>query len=151
MSRLPLAVHSERRRPGGVGGLSREANSPGTRRQPSWRSHDACSTGSRPPRGRLGKRTGPALGLRADQSAAPVYTALLVAQVAFYTVAFVGWLLRDRVVPVRGFRLALYVVFMHAAVFPGVVRLLTGRQSVNWARAERAAVAAVRTPGVPAR
>ena len=73
----------------------------------------------------------------ADSS--PVYAWLLVAQLAFYAVAFLGWVLRDREVPIRGFRLPLYVVFMHAAVFPGVVRFLTGRQSVNWARAERAA------------
>ena len=70
--------------------------------------------------------------------AAPVYTWLLVAQLAFYAVALLGWVLRDMEVPVRGFRLPLYVVFMHAAVFPGVVRFLTGRQSVNWARAARA-------------
>ena len=68
----------------------------------------------------------------------PVYGVLLVAQLAFYAVAFLGWLLRDREVRIRGFRLPLYVVFMHAAVFPGVVRFLTGSQSVNWARAKRA-------------
>ncbi|WP_179270940.1 glycosyltransferase family 2 protein [Rubricoccus marinus] len=69
---------------------------------------------------------------------AGVYAALLAAQVAFYAVAALGWALREREVPVRGFRLPLYVVFMHAAVFPGVLRFLTGQQSVNWARARRA-------------
>ena len=68
----------------------------------------------------------------------PVYSMLLAAQIVFYVVALLGWGLRDVDVPVRGFRLPLYVVFMHAAVYPGVVRFLTGRQSVNWTRAARA-------------
>ncbi|MEM1055232.1 MAG: glycosyltransferase family 2 protein [Bacteroidota bacterium] len=67
-----------------------------------------------------------------------LYTALLAMQAAFYAVAALGWAWRDREVPVRGFRLPLYVVFMHAAVAPGVVRFLRGSQSVNWARARRA-------------
>ena len=69
----------------------------------------------------------------------PLYGVLLALQFAFYAVAASGWVLRDAEVAVPGFRLPLYVVFMHAAVFPGLVRVLRGRQSVNWARAARAA------------
>ncbi len=67
----------------------------------------------------------------------PVYAGLLAAQVAFYGIAALGWALRNREVAIRGFRLPLYVVFMHAAVFPGIARFLLGRQSVAWARARR--------------
>lgn len=70
-----------------------------------------------------------------------LYAALLAGQLAFYAIAAMGWLLRDADVRVRGFRLPLYFVFMHAAVVPGVLRFLRGRQSVNWARAARAEVA----------
>jgi cellulose synthase/poly-beta-1,6-N-acetylglucosamine synthase-like glycosyltransferase len=67
-----------------------------------------------------------------------LYASLLAVQVAFYAVAGLGWALRDRPPAVPGFRLPLYVVFMHAAVFPGLLRFVTGRQSVNWVRARRA-------------
>ena len=73
-------------------------------------------------------------------SASPVYGGLLAGQATFYAAAVLGWVLRDAEVPVRGVRLPLYFVFMHAAVFPGVVRYLTKGQPVNWARAQRVAV-----------
>lgn len=67
-----------------------------------------------------------------------LYAWALAAQVVFYAAALVGWALRDVEVRVPGLRLPLYVVFMHAAVFPGAVRFLRGRQPAAWARARRA-------------
>ena len=66
------------------------------------------------------------------------YLAILAMQVIFYAVAFFGFLLRDRRIPIPGFFVPFYFCVMNASVYAGLVRFLRGRQSVVWERAQRA-------------
>jgi biofilm PGA synthesis N-glycosyltransferase PgaC len=66
------------------------------------------------------------------------YQLMLVAQLAFYGLAALGYALRDRKIGIKGFFVPYYFVVMNLSVYAGLVRLLRGRQSVVWEKAKRA-------------
>lgn len=67
-----------------------------------------------------------------------VYGGLLFLQLAFYVAAFCGWLLEQLGVRIKLFYIPLYFCLMNYAVYAGAWRLLRGRQSAVWERAQRA-------------
>lgn len=66
-----------------------------------------------------------------------LYSLLFWAQVAFYVTALAGWFLEERSIRVKLIFIPYYFLIMNLSVFLGFQRLLTGKQSVNWARAKR--------------
>jgi poly-beta-1,6-N-acetyl-D-glucosamine synthase len=66
------------------------------------------------------------------------YSVVLVLQIGFYFLAFLGFLLRNKAISIKGFFVPYYFVVMNAAVFAGFVRHFRGKQSVMWERARRA-------------
>ncbi len=62
----------------------------------------------------------------------------LYGQTGFYLLALAGHIFRDRKIPVKGFFVPYYFTLMNLSVFFGLVRVLKGRQSVVWEKAERA-------------
>ncbi len=66
------------------------------------------------------------------------YELTLYAQCAFYFIALCGHFLRNRKIPVKGFFVPYYFTLMNLSVFFGLARILKGRQSVVWEKAERA-------------
>jgi cellulose synthase/poly-beta-1,6-N-acetylglucosamine synthase-like glycosyltransferase len=66
-----------------------------------------------------------------------IYSLLFWAQVAFYLTAFAGWFLEERSIRIKLVFIPYYFLIMNLSVFLGFQRLLTGKQSVNWARAKR--------------
>lgn len=71
-------------------------------------------------------------------TAGVIFQLFLVAQIGFYGLAFLGFLLRNRTISIKGFFVPYYFVVMNAAVFAGFLRHLRGKQSVVWERAQRA-------------
>jgi cellulose synthase/poly-beta-1,6-N-acetylglucosamine synthase-like glycosyltransferase len=71
-------------------------------------------------------------------AAQPLYLAALLAQVGFYALAALGWLLIGRV---KSLPALLYVPFyfttMNLAAFRGLLRFLRRSQTVHWRRAQR--------------
>lgn len=65
------------------------------------------------------------------------YSATLIAQVAFYLVAMIGYILRDKPVTIKGFFVPLYFCMMNLAVYAGLRRFIKGKQSVVWEKAAR--------------
>ncbi len=66
------------------------------------------------------------------------YTALLVLQTAFYLVAFLGYLTREKPMPVKGVQVPFYFVLMNVSVYLGLVKYLRNQQSAIWEKAQRA-------------
>ena len=66
-----------------------------------------------------------------------IYTWLFIAQIIFYTLAFMGYLLEQKKVKIKVFFIPFYFVMMNYAVFAGFVRYLGGKQSVVWEKAKR--------------
>jgi poly-beta-1,6-N-acetyl-D-glucosamine synthase len=66
------------------------------------------------------------------------FQAILLAQLGFYALAFMGYRLRNKTISIKGFFVPYYFVVMNAAVFAGFLRHLRGKQSVVWERARRA-------------
>lgn len=71
-------------------------------------------------------------------SGGALYQALLVAQLAFYLFAFVGFLLEKRKIRFKLLFVPYYFCVIHYAVYRGFARFLKGNQSVLWERAKRA-------------
>ncbi len=67
-----------------------------------------------------------------------IYEWLLVAQGIFYGIALLGWLLQNYKVPVKGFFIPFYFLFMNFAVYQGFIRHLNKCQSVVWEKSKRA-------------
>lgn len=67
----------------------------------------------------------------------PVYAALLVAQLAFYALAALGWLLNSRDSRPTLAYVPFYFVVMNFAAAGGLWRYLRGRHSVLWSKAAR--------------
>jgi cellulose synthase/poly-beta-1,6-N-acetylglucosamine synthase-like glycosyltransferase len=65
------------------------------------------------------------------------YRLLLAAQIAFYAAALCGWLLEQIGVRIKLFYIPLYFCVMNYAVYAGAWRLLRGRQSAVWDKAQR--------------
>lgn len=73
----------------------------------------------------------------------PIFFQLtLLMQVAFYGLAWLGYLMRNKPVSIKGFFVPYYFVVMNAAVYAGFMRFMRGKQSVVWERAQRAQVQA---------
>lgn len=64
----------------------------------------------------------------------------LVAQLVFYCLAWVGYLLEGRKIKRKLFFIPYYFFIMNYAVYRGFIRYFTGSQSVLWERAQRAKV-----------
>lgn len=60
------------------------------------------------------------------------------AQLAFYLLALVGHVFRNKKIPIKGFFVPYYFTLMNLSVFFGLFRMLKGQQSVVWEKAERA-------------
>lgn len=67
-----------------------------------------------------------------------VYQYLLILQIGFYLLAFIGWLLERRQLRLKALFIPYYFCMMHYAVYRGFLRFLKGNQSVLWERAKRA-------------
>lgn len=67
-----------------------------------------------------------------------VYTFLLAGQVAFYTLAFLGYVFRNRKLSIPGFFAPYYFVVMNYSVFAGFFRYVKGSQNAAWEKAKRA-------------
>jgi len=65
------------------------------------------------------------------------YFILLLAQLAFYLAALVGYLLQQVKVKVKVLFIPFYFAFMNVSVYKGLMRYLRGNQSVLWERASR--------------
>lgn len=72
------------------------------------------------------------------QNGQPLYKYLMVAQVAFYSFALLGYLFEQRQMKIKAFFVPYYFCFMNYAMYRGFFRLVAGRQSVKWEKAERA-------------
>jgi cellulose synthase/poly-beta-1,6-N-acetylglucosamine synthase-like glycosyltransferase len=78
------------------------------------------------------------LWLAAEGSA--FYSLILGAQLAFYVIAFLGFLSRDKNISIKGFFVPYYFAVMNFSVYAGFIRYRRGGQSVIWERAQRAAM-----------
>jgi poly-beta-1,6-N-acetyl-D-glucosamine synthase len=68
----------------------------------------------------------------------PFYQLTMALQVLFYGLAFLGYLLRDRKIGIKGFFVPYYFAVMNLSVYFGLNRYLRGKQSVVWEKAKRA-------------
>jgi biofilm PGA synthesis N-glycosyltransferase PgaC len=66
-----------------------------------------------------------------------LYTWLFIAQIIFYFLAFMGYLLEKKKVKIKVFFIPFYFVMMNYAVFAGFARFWRGNQSVVWEKAKR--------------
>lgn len=62
----------------------------------------------------------------------------LYAQLTFYLLALLGHAFRNKKIPIKGFFVPYYFTLMNLSVFFGLFRVLKGKQSVVWEKAERA-------------
>ena len=69
-----------------------------------------------------------------------LYSIMLTGQVGFYLLAFLGYVMRERKISIKGFFVPYYFVIMNLAVFAGFKRFLLGQQSVIWDKAARASM-----------
>jgi len=68
----------------------------------------------------------------------PIYTVILLGQILFYGIAFLGHQYQDKKISIKGFFVPYYFVVMNLSVYFGFVRFLRGKQSVVWEKAKRA-------------
>jgi len=61
----------------------------------------------------------------------------LAAQIAFYLLAFVGFLLERQKIKLKAFFIPYYFFIMNYAVYAGFVRAMKRSQTVMWERAKR--------------
>ena len=66
------------------------------------------------------------------------YQAVLIAQIAFYAMAILGWLLENKQIRVKILFIPYYFLIMNYAVFRGFFRWVRGAQKSTWVRAKRA-------------
>lgn len=72
-----------------------------------------------------------------DTQAGVIYQLLLLAQIAFYLAALLGWLLETRKMKVKLLFIPYYFCMMNYAVIRGEFRYLAGNQSAVWEKAKR--------------
>ena len=68
----------------------------------------------------------------------PIYAVLMVGQMGFYSLAFLGWLAEKRGRKSKLLSIPYYVVMMNYAAWAGFFRYQKGKQSVVWEKAQRA-------------
>ncbi|MBX2963587.1 MAG: glycosyltransferase family 2 protein [Cyclobacteriaceae bacterium] len=66
------------------------------------------------------------------------YSIVFILQCLFYLLALIGHIMRNKKIPLKGFFVPYYFTLMNLSVFFGLMRLLKGKQSVVWEKAERA-------------
>jgi biofilm PGA synthesis N-glycosyltransferase PgaC len=66
-----------------------------------------------------------------------IYTALLLAQIIFYTAATAGWLIALKNLKIKILYIPYYFVFMNVALYVGLTRFITNKQTVLWEKATR--------------
>lgn len=66
------------------------------------------------------------------------YQLLLIGQVLFYLVAYIGYLTRNKPLKIKGFSVPFYFTMMNVCVYLGFVKYWRGNQSVVWDKAKRA-------------
>jgi poly-beta-1,6-N-acetyl-D-glucosamine synthase len=66
-----------------------------------------------------------------------IYTALLIAQTAFYSMAALGWYFSIKNIKNNLFYVPFYFVFINVALYIGFVRFLNNKQTVLWDKAKR--------------
>ncbi|MEO6150500.1 MAG: glycosyltransferase family 2 protein, partial [Mucilaginibacter sp.] len=66
-----------------------------------------------------------------------VYLLILIAQLAFYGMSLLGWLLEAREIKVKIFFIPYYFCMMNYAVVRGIFRYAAGRQSAVWEKSKR--------------
>jgi cellulose synthase/poly-beta-1,6-N-acetylglucosamine synthase-like glycosyltransferase len=67
-----------------------------------------------------------------------LYFYILIAQYVFYVFVFLGYLLRNQVVSIKGFHVPYYFYIMNYAAIRGFFRWLKNSQPAAWERAKRA-------------
>jgi len=67
----------------------------------------------------------------------PVYQLLLLAQILFYSMSFLGWLMETRQIKIKIFFIPYYFAMMNYAVIRGIFRYAAGKQSAIWEKAKR--------------
>ncbi|OFX29279.1 MAG: glycosyl transferase [Bacteroidetes bacterium GWA2_32_17] len=67
-----------------------------------------------------------------------IYFVILLLQIIFYMLAFVGWAIRNSKIRLKLVFVPYYIFMMNYASWLGLFRYLSGKQSVNWERAKRA-------------
>lgn len=65
------------------------------------------------------------------------YKLTMIGQLLFYLAALLGWLLEKRKLRSKGLFIPYYFCIMNYAVYRGFFRILSGKQSVLWERAQR--------------
>jgi poly-beta-1,6-N-acetyl-D-glucosamine synthase len=63
---------------------------------------------------------------------------LILLQLFFYLLSFIGFILRNKKVKLKIFYIPFYFVFMNYAVYVGAMRYFMGNQSVVWEKSKRA-------------
>jgi biofilm PGA synthesis N-glycosyltransferase PgaC len=66
-----------------------------------------------------------------------IYQLLLWAQIAFYGMSLLGWILEARQIKVKVFFIPYYFCMMNYAVIRGIIRYCNGKQSAIWEKAKR--------------
>lgn len=66
-----------------------------------------------------------------------IYSLILVGQLFFYGLAFLGYLFRERKVAIPGFFAPYYFVIMNYSVYAGFLRYWRGKQAAVWEKAAR--------------
>ncbi|MEQ8812472.1 MAG: glycosyltransferase family 2 protein, partial [Imperialibacter sp.] len=64
-------------------------------------------------------------------------TVLFIAQIAFYVMAALGYILEKRKTRLKILYIPLYFTIMNVSVFRGLWRLINGKQSAVWEKAQR--------------
>jgi len=71
-------------------------------------------------------------------SGSPFFQLILIAQIAFYAAALIGYILEQRAIKFKAFFVPYYFCIMNYAVYRGFFRIMNGSQSVIWEKAKRA-------------
>ncbi|MCC8407411.1 glycosyltransferase family 2 protein [Mucilaginibacter sp. UR6-1] len=66
-----------------------------------------------------------------------IYLLMLIAQVGFYGMSLLGWILEAREIKVKIFFIPYYFCMMNYAVIRGIFRYSAGKQSAIWEKAKR--------------
>lgn len=66
------------------------------------------------------------------------YAFSLIAQLVFYSLAWIGYIMQEHKTKKKWLHLPFYFVFMHVCVIKGWFRFAKGKQAVTWEKAKRA-------------
>ena len=66
-----------------------------------------------------------------------IYTIIMLGQILFYLLSFVGWILQHQKLKLKIFFIPYYIFIMNLSMFLGFFRYIGGKQSGYWERAKR--------------